>query len=99
MIVICGIMQLKQLTGKSQTSLLFKKENGDTFHEGSFFMGNPARIYKSKNLCLFVCLFVCPIITQDKGIEFLPQIQIFQCLYFGNLMVETLDISNLDYLI
>ena len=34
-----------------------------------------------------------------KGIESLPQTQIFKPLYLGNLMVETFDISNLDYLI
>ena len=35
----------------------------------------------------------------DKGFEFLTQTQIFLCLYLYNLMVETFDISNLDYLI
>ena len=39
------------------------------------------------------------ILELRKGIEFLPQTQIFLSLYLGNLMVETLDISNLGYLI
>ena len=34
---------------------------------------------------------------QVKGVKFLLQIQIFESLYLGNLMVETFDI--LDYLI
>jgi len=36
---------------------------------------------------------------QVKGVKFLLQIQIFESLYLGNLMVETFDILNLDYLI
>ena len=35
----------------------------------------------------------------DKGIEFLTQTQILLYLYLYNLMLETFDISNLDYLI
>jgi len=34
-----------------------------------------------------------------KEIEFLPQTQIFWSQYFCNLVVQTLDISNLDYFI
>ena len=34
-----------------------------------------------------------------KGIEFLPQTQIFLSQYLSNLMVQTFDISNLDYFI
>ena len=34
-----------------------------------------------------------------KGVEFLLQIKIFESLYLGNLMVETFNILNLDYLI
>ena len=36
---------------------------------------------------------------QVKGVKFLLQIQIFESLYLGNLMVETFDILNLDKLI
>jgi len=35
----------------------------------------------------------------SKGIESLPQTQIFKHLYFLNLMLYTFDISNSDYLI
>ena len=33
-----------------------------------------------------------------KGIEFMPQTQIFWSQYLCNLMVQTFDISNFDYL-
>jgi len=39
------------------------------------------------------------ITNSEKGIEFLPQTQIFKSLYLGNQMVENLDILNLGYLI
>ena len=35
----------------------------------------------------------------DKGTDFLPQTQIFLFLYLDNLMVQTMEISNFDYLI
>ena len=35
----------------------------------------------------------------EKGTEFLPQTQIFSFQYLCNLMLQTFDISNLDYLI
>ena len=35
----------------------------------------------------------------SKGIEFLPQTKIFWFQYLCNLMVQTFDISNLDYFI
>ena len=34
-----------------------------------------------------------------KGIEFLPQTQFFWSQYLCNLIVQTFDISNLDYFI
>ena len=51
-------------------------------------------------LCWPYSLFILNVKAHiPKGIEFLPQTQIFSSLYLGNLMMETLDISILGYLI
>ena len=39
------------------------------------------------------------LLSEMKGIEFLPQTKIFWFHYLCNLMVKTFDISNFDYFI
>ena len=50
-------------------------------------------------LCQRVDLGFNEYLYQSKGIESLPQINIFESLYLGNLWMFTFDISNLNYLI
>jgi len=56
-------------------------------------------IYRVYNNLFWIFFYLNGLLQSPKGIEFLPQTKIFWFQYLCNLMVQTFDISNLDYFI